>query len=240
MKRTKLIEFDYNNRIAVIKFDNLSDVNVIVKVNDVVVNGENGEFNISDYLFYSNVIVIEYNNGELEKSSIMFYYNAKFNMDGITNLNYTTDASYVVKEDNGNVYICPSAFNQEDFLIGRLEQIDYEKQRRIFDEQIAKSSCGSCSVKYICGGECLIEKHLSNRNNPLMCKYKKHLILLSIYFTFQLIEKNYPMFINIANFARSTLQRYTKDMDLDKYLKEHPEYSFTEGKKVFDQLYSKY
>ena len=120
------------------------------------------------------------------------------------------------------------------------EYRDKQGQRRIFDEQIAKSSCGSCSVKYFCGGECLIEKRLVNGNNPLMCKYKKHLILLAMYLVLELVEKDYPMFIHIRNFASSTFIRYKKDEELYKFLKEHPEYNFTKGKEVFDNLYKKY
>lgn len=148
--------------------------------------------------------------------------------------------SRVSLNDDNNVYICPSAFNYNEFKIGDIKEINKEDQRKIFNEQIEKDGCFNCSVKYLCGGECLIEKRLSNGNNRLMCKYKKHLILLSIYFALTLIERNYPMFIHISNFARSTLVRYKKDEELDNFLKEHPEYSFTKGKEIFDNLYKKY
>lgn len=148
--------------------------------------------------------------------------------------------SRVSLDDDGNIYICPSAFGNQDFIVGDINNIDKEKQRKIFDEQISKSHCYSCPVKYICGGECLIEKRLVNGNNRLMCKYKKHLVLLSMYFVLNLVENNYPMFVHLSNFCKSTLVRYQKDKDLDKFLNEHPEYNFTEGKKVFDHLYSKY
>ena len=145
-----------------------------------------------------------------------------------------------VSLDDNNIYICPSAFGNQDFIVGDINNIDKEKQRKIFDEQISKSHCYSCPVKYICGGECLIEKRLVNGNNRLMCKYKKHLVLLSMYFVLNLVENNYPMFVHLSNFCKSTLVRYQKYKDLDKFLNEHPEYNFTEGKKVFDHLYSKY
>ena len=143
-------------------------------------------------------------------------------------------------DDNDNVYICPSAFGMEEFKVGNIEKIDKEKQRKIFDEQIRKEECGTCSVKYLCGGECLIEKRLVNGNNPLMCKYKKHLILLAMYFAITMIDKDYDMFMNIRNFALSTSIRYKKNQELYKFLEDHPEYNFTEGKKVFDNLYKKY
>ena len=148
--------------------------------------------------------------------------------------------SRVSLDNNDNVYICPSAFNNEEFKVGNINNISLEAQRKIFDEQISKSHCFSCPVKYICGGECLIEKRLVNGNNKLMCKYKKHLILLAMYFALTLIEKNYPMFVHLASFTRSTFVRYRKDEELDKFLKENPKYNFTEGKKVFDSLYKKY
>ena len=51
-----------------------------------------------------------------------------------------------------------------------------------------------------------------------------------MYFALTLIEKNYPMFVHLASFTRSTFFRYRKDEELDKFLKEHPEYNFTTGK----------
>ena len=142
--------------------------------------------------------------------------------------------------DDGNVYICPSAFSYDELKVGDINRINKERQRKIFDEQIEKEHCKGCSVKYLCGGECLIEKRLSSGNNRLMCKYKKHLILLSLYFALTLIERNYPMYIHISNFAKSTLVRYKKDEELEKFLKEHPEYNFVDGKEVFDKLFKKY
>ena len=61
-----------------------------------------------------------------------------------------------------------------------------------------------------------------------------------MYFAIELVENNYPMFVHLSSFCKSTLVRYQKDKELDNFLNEHPEYNFTEGKKVFDQLYSKY
>ncbi len=148
--------------------------------------------------------------------------------------------SRVSLDDDGKVYICPSAFGNESFVIGDVNNIEREKQRKIFDEQISKLNCYSCPVKYICGGECLIEKRLVNGNNFLMCKYKKHLILLSMYFAINLVENNYPMFVHLSNFSRSTFVRYQKDRELEEFLQEHPEYSFVEGKEIFDNLYKKY
>ena len=148
--------------------------------------------------------------------------------------------SRVSLDDNDLVYICPSAFGNDDYVVGDINHIDLEKQRKLFDEQISKSNCGNCSVKYFCGGECLIEKRLVNGNNALMCKYKKHLILLGMYFVLELVDKNYPMFVHIRQFAQSTLVRYQKDKELDKFLKEHPEYNFVEGKEIFDREYKKY
>ena len=61
-----------------------------------------------------------------------------------------------------------------------------------------------------------------------------------MYFVLELVDKNYPMFVHIRQFAQSTLVRYQKDKELDKFLKEHPEYNFVEGKEIFDREYKKY
>ena len=103
-----------------------------------------------------------------------------------------------------------------------------------------RNYCKDCSVKYICGGECLIEKTLSKGNNKLMCKYKKHLILLSMYFVITLQNKNNLEFMKLLDFTKEVGSRNKLDKELAKFLKEHPEYNFIEGKKVFDNLNKKY
>ena len=103
-----------------------------------------------------------------------------------------------------------------------------------------RNYCKDCSVKYICGGECLIEKTLSKGNNILMCKYKKHLILLAMYFVITLQNKNNFEFMKLLDFTKEVGSRSKLDKELDNFLKEHPEYNFIEGKKVFDNLNKKY
>ena len=148
--------------------------------------------------------------------------------------------SRLTLNDDGNIYICPSACDYKKFKVGNLNFIDFNKQSELFDTQMKRIECSGCSVKYICGGECLIEKTLSNGNNKLMCKYKKHLILLAMYFVITLQSKNNFEFMKLLDFTKEVGSRNKLDKELDKFLKEHPEYNFIEGKKVFDSLTRKY
>jgi len=148
--------------------------------------------------------------------------------------------SRLTLNENGNIYICPSACDYDEFNVGNLNYIDVNKQSKIFDDQMNRGDCNGCSVKYICGGECLIEKKLSKGNNKLMCKYKKHLILLAMYFVILLKKENYCEFNNLFEFVKEVNSRNRIDKELDSFLKKHPEYNFIEGKKVYDDITKKY
>ena len=148
--------------------------------------------------------------------------------------------SRLTLNDDGNIYICPSSIEYEEFKVGNLNLIDYSAQSKLFDIQMNRNYCKDCSVKYICGGECLIEKTLSKGNNKLMCKYKKHLILLAMYFVITIQNKNNFEFMKLLDFTKEVGSRNKLDKELDKFLKEHTEYNFIEGKKVFDTLNKKY
>ena len=148
--------------------------------------------------------------------------------------------SRLTLNDDGNIYICPSACEFEEFKVGTINKVEYEKQEMIFNRQLDRSDCNDCSVKYICGGECLIEKKLSNGNNKLMCMYKKHLVLLAIYFSLTLLEKSVYEFNQLRNFCIEVNLRNKLDKELDKFLSEHSEYDFNSGKKMFDQINKRY
>ena len=46
--------------------------------------------------------------------------------------------------------------------------------------------------------------------------------------------------MNLLDFTKEVGSRNKLDKELDKFLKEHPEYNFIEGKKIFDNLNKKY
>ena len=46
--------------------------------------------------------------------------------------------------------------------------------------------------------------------------------------------------MKLLDFTKEVGSRNKLNKELDKFLKEHPEYNFIEGKKIFDNLYKKY
>lgn len=144
--------------------------------------------------------------------------------------------SRLTLNDDGSIYICPSSTNFEEFKIGDLNLINYSKQENIFNKQFNRNGCNNCSIKYICGGECLIEKKLSNGNNRLMCKYKKHLVLLAIYFVDNLMNKNYKEYNKLLSFCREVSNRNIMDDKFKKFLNNNPQYSFIEGRDIYNKI----
>lgn len=142
--------------------------------------------------------------------------------------------------DDNKIYVCPSAYEFEEFIIGDIHSINRDKQSRIFDLLCKRNYCDKCNVKYICGGECLVEAKLSGGINSVMCEYKKILILLSIYLVESLKTDNYNEYINLLKFVMEIDKRNKIDIGLYNYLDEHPELNFVEGKKEYDKTQKQY
>ena len=131
---------------------------------------------------------------------------------------------FTLNED-GKIYICPAACEFDEYIIGDLNGINFNKQSEIFDNQVYRSNCKECSVKYICGGECLIEYKINKGYNVLMCKYKKSLILLAIYFVNSLKDNQKFVYNKLVVFANEVNLRKRKNKDLELFLNQHPEYT---------------
>lgn len=143
-------------------------------------------------------------------------------------------------DDDGNVYTCPAAFEIEELKVGTSDKLDLNKCSNLFKEQIEKNGCQKCDFRNICGGECQIEKNLSKGINKTMCKYKSHLILLSMYFVLEVGKHNYLSFKEIYDFCVEIDNRRKLDKNLLKFLENHKEYNFIAGKKVYDSQEKKY
>ena len=146
---------------------------------------------------------------------------------------------FTLDTDN-NVYACPASFSYKELKVGTKDDLDFDKSSKLFNKQIYKDGCQKCDFRNICGGECQIEKLLSKGINKIMCEYKKHLILLAIYFVMEVGEHNLLSFDELHKFCIEIDNRRKLDKDLDKFLKEHKEYNFIEGKKKYDEQEKKY
>lgn len=135
------------------------------------------------------------------------------------------------------IYTCPAGCGKEEFEVGENCQIDLNKSRDIFYSNFFITKCKSCPLRHICGQECLIEIK-NNEPNNYMCQYKKHIILLAIYFYEIIKEKNIDIHESLYKFCLMVEKRKRKDSDLELFLRAN-NYNFTDGKRLYDVLYPK-
>lgn len=143
-------------------------------------------------------------------------------------------------DKDGVIYACLASSLMDEFSIGKCFDVDFSKSKEMFDNQTNSPLCHECDFRYLCGGECPVEKRLSNGINKIMCRYKSHLILLSIYFALTLFERNQNTFFELRDFCLEVNARKKLDNKLMMFLDENPQLSFTEGKKIFDSLQKRY
>jgi len=140
-----------------------------------------------------------------------------------------------------NLYLCPASSMYITFRLNRHFAENKEIVSDIYSKQLKKKNCSDCPFKYLCGGECLVELKINNdQNNLLMCEYKKHLILLAMYFQQMLLFKDLDLFLKIRTFCEEKVLRYGENKELSNFLNMHPSLNFTEGKKEFDSINKKY
>lgn len=139
-------------------------------------------------------------------------------------------------DGDGKIYNCApmsiSKYNQSN-----LNSFDNLKKQvdRLMNE------CRKCSFKYICGGECEVVHKMHNKNDKIMCKFKKHLIINAVYIS--IISKNILnniTYSELIDFCIEKSNREYQDKELKKFLNKHKQYSFVEGKKVFDSINRRY
>lgn len=134
---------------------------------------------------------------------------------------------------NGLVSGCPAnqgSFNLEDSLVEN--SVNVEGKERY--------SCVECPFKFWCGGECQVVLATKKKPNPILCKFKKHLIVLAGFLACYAFEINESLAIQLQNFAIEKLNRLKVNRELTSFLTAHPGLSFTEAKALFDKTYPKY
>lgn len=148
--------------------------------------------------------------------------------------------SRITLDENGVIYPCPAASSHEKMILGKDFVVETEKIEQIFDEQYSEIQCNDCGFKYLCGGECLIEMKINGHKNEIMCKYKKHLILLAIYLKNEIYLNDDVIFQKVYDFCAEIQNRHSEDKKLKEFLDTNKDLSFVEAKKVYDNLNKKY
>lgn len=134
---------------------------------------------------------------------------------------------------NGLVSGCPASqgsYNLEDSLVEN--SVILEERERCF--------CTECPFKFWCGGECQVVLASKKRPDSVLCKFKKHLIVLAGFLACYAFEINESLAIQLRDFSIEKLNRLKVNRELTSFLTAHPGLSFTEAKALFDKTYPKY
>lgn len=135
---------------------------------------------------------------------------------------------------DGKIYGCPALSMFKDKCLTKIGVL-YSKER--FLQQAHQ--CLDCDFKIFCGGSCEVEV-ADGADLKNMCNFKKHLILLANYLQLKCEEINPKLDLFLQDFAMKKMRRNERDKELIAFLKSHPHYSFTKGKKVFDKKHPSY
>ncbi len=131
----------------------------------------------------------------------------------------------------GKDYICPAAASEKEETITSL----------LGSQPLPNTSCHECPFRLICGGECAIElAHNDGKPREALCQFKRHLILLANYIE-RVAHNDFPILhASIRKFAKEKEARNREDPQLRRFLDTHPDLSFTEAKKQFDEIVHRY
>ena len=137
-------------------------------------------------------------------------------------------------EADGRIYPCPAASGTslsigENLLLASVKALE----RQCF-------TCEGCEFKLLCGGECQIE--LSNLGVPSapLCDLKKRMIVLANWLERRISTDNPAFHDRLSQFVDEKMARYRKDTELERYMAEHPDLSFTSAKRRYDEMNKKY
>lgn len=83
---------------------------------------------------------------------------------------------------NGKIYVCPSAVDIDDFVMGDIKSgLPIDQIQRYEKRHFNCNDCDSCYARYICGGRCMVERFYNIQNFSL-CEINRHLYKLAVKF----------------------------------------------------------
>lgn len=91
----------------------------------------------------------------------------------------------VAVSTTGNYYICHRFVGDDNFKMGNFNHYDKNVQKEFIQREVNfYEDCRKCWVKYHCGGGCLHDKYIINKNinkpNEMMCELVKQNVLIAI------------------------------------------------------------
>ncbi len=137
-------------------------------------------------------------------------------------------------DTNGAIYACPADSEGGFPIDGDLRQA----ARAEFERQ--SFACLDCPFKFLCGGECPIELRRIGKPWKPMCDLKQKMIVLANWLELRLAIDRPEMHERLKLFVEEKMSRYRKDPELERFMKGHTNLSFTEAKRLFDELNKRY
>lgn len=141
-------------------------------------------------------------------------------------------------DSDGQIYSCSAAIGIKDLCIGNVyEGINEQKQIELFNILHDKTKCGQCEARHYCGGECMVNSFYNSSSisnvDSTMCLLKKTFFKLAQEFKSEIIQfKHIHKKLVLGCIEKS--KRFSLDEDLKNTLNNHPEYKFTEIKRIKD------
>ncbi len=134
---------------------------------------------------------------------------------------------------DGSFYPCIAMIGSNEKLGDLVNGFDFRSARRFYIKQIVRSDCERCDFRFLCGGECAVERSEHNGLNDMMCNFKKGLVLLSMIFEEHCRCFGNDIYDKIINFCMEKRKRTREDPLLRKYRDSHKNLSFTQAREHF-------
>ncbi len=134
---------------------------------------------------------------------------------------------------NGSFYPCIAMIGSNEKLGDMESGFDFRSAKQFYDGQIVRDDCKCCDFRFLCGGECAVERNEHNGLNNMMCSFKKELILLSMVFEEHCRYFGDDIYDRIINFCVEKRKRTMENPLLRKYRDSHKDLTFVEARERF-------
>lgn len=102
-----------------------------------------------------------------------------------------------------------------------------------FEKNLKCDECCRCLFQKFCGGECAVEKRYHSGVNKMLCRLKKHLILLSAHMESEIKARNIYSHKEIYDFCQMVISRKLPNPVFERLVAENPNKSFQECKDLY-------
>ncbi len=158
-----------------------------------------------------------------------FIYRSFLNLKALSRCDCATGR--IAVSLNGLFYPCPALIDGSLSLGDSSNGFDSKNAQAIYQHQTERKECSSCVFRYSCGGECFAE---NTSTNPIMCDFKKHLILLSMVLEEHCRSLPLDIYDRIYDFCIMKKERLFEDPKLREYRNQHIDIPFVEVKQDYD------